>query len=387
MNINIESLKLVCPCSESPAEKIVYSTDSSCIQGELLAVTWPESLEQLQKLIRFATREKVSLIPRGGGTSLVGGCVPQKSIVVDMSRMNRIKTLVLEEKSVVAEAGVYLDNLNNALSKYNLEFPIKPGSHAGCTIGGMIATNAAGLLSKKFGKVDEWVSEITFMDGTGKLFTFGGNEAKKFAGSEGTCGFIVEAKLKLSEISETFSSDLFEFENLQKLSEKLVELKMDDTVTAIEYINPIASKLVGMPQREHLLVKYSNDKGKLEISEAATIWKMRENLYSVIFNAGFTKIEDPYFENDIERFLDWINKQNVPAYGHIGYGIIHPHFRREEDIERMNNAVRELNGQLAGEHGVGLLKKRYAPLGITTRIKELKTIYDPSNIMNRGKVI
>ncbi|MBU2522900.1 MAG: FAD-binding oxidoreductase [Nanoarchaeota archaeon] len=387
MELNIESLKLVCPCSESPAEKVVYSTDSSCMQGELLAVTWPENLEQLQKLIRFATREKVSLIPRGGGTSLVGGCVPQSSIVVDMSRLNKIKRLILEEKTVIAEAGVYLDNLNNSLSKYNLEFPIKPGSHAGCTIGGMIATNAAGLLSKKFGKVDGWVSEITFMDGTGKLFTFEGNEAKKLAGSEGTCGFIVEAKLKLLEISENFSSDLFEFENLQGMSEKLNALKNDDAAIAIEYINPIASKLVGMTAKEHLLVKYSNDKGKLDIDEASKVWKMRENLYSVIFNAGFTKIEDPFFEEGVERFLDWINKQNVPAYGHIGYGIIHPHFRREEDIERMNNAVKELHGQLAGEHGIGLLKKKYAPLGITTRIKEIKAAYDPSNIMNRGKVI
>ena len=145
--------------------------------------------------------------------------------------------------------------------------------------------------------------------------------------------------------------------------------------------------MVGMAAKEHLLVKYSNDKGRLDADEASKVWKMRENMYSIMFNAGFTKIEDPYFENDIEKFLDWINKQNVPAYGHIGYGIIHPHFRREEDIERMNNAVRELNGQLAGEHGVGLLKRKYAPLGITTRIKELKAMYDPSNIMNRGKVI
>lgn len=387
MELNMESLKQVCPCSESNAEKIVYSTDSSCIQGSLLAVAWPESLEQLQKLIRFATREKVSLVPRGGGTSLVGGCVPQNSIVVDMSRLNKIKKLVIGEKTVIAEAGVYLDNLNGALAKYNLEFPIKPGSHAGCTIGGMISTNAAGLLSKKFGKVDEWVSEITFMDGTGKLFTFEGPEAKKFAGSEGTVGFIVEAKLKLSDISENFSSDLFEFENLQTMTAKLNELKGDNEVTALEYINPIASKLVGMSNKEHLLVKYSNDKGKLDSEEAPGVWKMRENLYSVIFNAGFTKIEDPFFEEGVEKFLDWINKQNVPAYGHIGYGIIHPHFRREEDIERMNNAVRELNGQLAGEHGVGLLKKKYAPLGITTRIKELKAQYDPQNIMNRGKVI
>jgi len=387
MAINMEILKQVCPCSDSDAEKVVYSTDSSCIEGKLAAVAWPESLEQLQKLVRLAVREKIVLVPRGGGTSLVGGCVPNDSIVVDLSRMNKIKRLVIGEKTVIAEAGVYLDTLNGALAKYNLEFPIKPGSHAGCTIGGMISTNAAGLLSKRFGKVDEWLAEVTLMDGTGKLFTFEGNEAKGLAGTEGTCGFIVEAKLKLSEVSENFSSDLFEFENLDDLSRKLNDLKNDEAVIAIEYINPLASKLVGMPEKEHLLVKYSNDRGKLDADKAEKIWKMRENLYSVIVNSGFTKIEDPHFETGIEKFLDWVNKQNVPCYGHIGYGIVHPHFRREEDIERMNNAVQELNGQAAGEHGVGLLKKRHAPLAITTKIKELKAIYDPNNIMNRGKVV
>ncbi len=387
MAVTMEMLKQVCPSSESDASKVVYSTDSSCIEGKLVAVAWPESLEQLQKLIRLATREKTSLVPRGGGTSLVGGAVPQDSIVVDMSRMNKIKRLMIGEKTVFAEAGAYLGNLNHALSKYNLEFPVKPGSHNACTIGGMISTNAAGLISKKFGKVDEWISEVTIMDGTGKLFTFEGSDARKFCGTEGTCGFIVEAKLKLSDVSDNFSTDLLEFENLDELSRRLHELRNDDHVTALEYINPLASKLVGMSEKEHLLVKYSDGKGKLEVDEAARVWKMRENLYSVIVNAGFTKIEDPYFENGIEKFLDWVNKQNVPCYGHIGYGIVHPHFRREEDIERMNNAVKELNGQLAGEHGVGLLKKRYAPLSITTKIKELKSQYDPSNIMNRGKVI
>jgi len=406
MAFNINPLKQICNASESNTEKVVYSTDSSCIEGKLLAIAWPENLDQLQKLIRFAFREKISLVPRGGGTSLVGGCVPQESIVVDLSRLNKIKRLVLSEKTVVADAGVYLDNLNSSISKYNLEFPVKPGSHAACTIGGMISTNAAGLLSKKFGKTEDWIEEISVMDGNGRLFAFSRNEAKEFVGTEGCCGFIVEAKLKLSEISNNFSTDLLSFENLDEMGARLEQLNNDADVIALEYINPVASKIVGMPVKEHLIVKYSNERGKLAPDEAERIWKMRENMYSILVNAGFNKIEDPFFETTeksssisgvpetsgvskqgIIRFLDWVNKQNVPCYGHIGYGIVHPHFKLNEDIGRMADAVKELNGRLAGEHGVGLLKKRYAPLMISTRIKELKSRYDPNNIMNRGKVI
>lgn len=383
---DITMLKHICNASESSTEKLAYSSDSSCIEGKCLAIAWPENSEQLQKLVRLCSRERIPLVPRGGGTSLVGGTVPQEAIVIDLSRMNKIKKLILGEKTVIAEAGVYLDNLNNALSKYNLEFPIKPGSHAACTIGGMIATNAAGFLSKKYGKVDGWISAITLMDANGRIFTFEGDDAKKFAGTEGCCGIIIEAKLRLSDISG-FSTDMFEFENLNEMIPKLDELKSNPEVIALEYINPIASKLVGMDEKEHLLVRYSHDKGLMSPEESARLWKMRENIYSIMVNAGFQRIEDPYFESGIEKFLDWINKQNVPCYGHIGYGIIHPHFRTQEEIEKMILAVKELNGQIGGEHGIGLLKRKYAPFIITTKIKELKSKYDPNNIMNKGKVI
>ena len=95
MPYNINVLKAICHASENDAEKIVYSIDASRIKGNPLAIVWPESPEQMQKLIRHALREKITLTPRGGGTSLVGGATPQDSIVVDTSRMNKIKRVDL----------------------------------------------------------------------------------------------------------------------------------------------------------------------------------------------------------------------------------------------------------------------------------------------------
>jgi len=384
--VEIAVLKKICPASEAEAEKIVYSTDSSCIKGNALAITWPENPEQLQKLVRFALREKISLVPRGGGTSLVGGAVPQNAVVIDIARLNKIKKLFLNEKQVIVEAGTVLDNLNAALAKYNLEFPVRPGSHAACTIGGMIATNAGGMLSPKYGKIEEWLEEITVMDGTGKMFELEGQEMRRFAGTEGCCGIILEAKLRLIEFIK-YSTDFFEFDDIPNLMRKVEELKKEDDVIAIEYINLAASKLSGLREREHLLVRYASGKGALDPAEAEKLWKLRENIYSVLVEKGFSRIEDPFFEKNIEKFLDWIKKQEIPCYGHVGYGIVHPHFSSFNGVERMIAVVKELNGKLAAEHGVGLLKRKNAPFAITQNIKELKQKYDPSNILNKNKVI
>jgi FAD/FMN-containing dehydrogenase len=329
----------------------------------------------------------VSFTIRGGGTSLVGGAVPQNSIVADMSRFNKIKRLDLREKSVVIESGVILDDLNAALAKYNLEFPVKPGSHAACTIGGMIATNAGGMLTPKFGKIADWISAVRIIDGTGKVFDFYGDDAKQIAGTEGCWGIILEARLRLIDLPKYYSTDFYEFDSIQKLIEKVNELKKDNEVIAIEYINSIAARMAGLKEKDCLLVKYAGTKGHIDALRAEKLWKLRENIYSILVENGYPKIEDPMLENGIEKFLDWLNKQYVPCFGHIAFGVLHPHFQNQEEVEKMNNTVKELGGKFCGEHGVGMLKKRIAPFIITQKIKELKDKYDPNHILNKGKVI
>ncbi len=387
MTYNIALFKEACPITEADYEKVAYSTDSSCIQGSPLAVAIPQNAEQLQKLVRIAARERIPLTVRGGGTSLVGGAVPIDSIVIDLSKFNKIKRFDQNEKKVVVEAGVILDSLNTALSKYNLEFPVKPGSHAACTIGGMIATNAGGMLSPAFGKTENWVEVITMMDGSGKVFDFSGDDISKFSGTEGCCGIILEARLKLNETAAHYSTAFYEFDDIHKLMNKVNELKADPDVVAVEYINSIAAKMAGMREKDHLIVKFTGSKGHLDTTAAEKIWKLRENIYSILFEQGYTQIEDPMIENGMDKFLDWIKKQEIPCYGHIAYGVIHPHFTSQEQTEKMNAIIKELNGKFVGEHGVGILKRKVAPFTTVQKIKELKVQYDPYSILNKGKVI
>ena len=375
-------VKEICLASESDSEKIVYSTDASTVKGQTLIVAWPSSAAELQKLVRLAIREKLSIVARGGGTGLVGSAVPQNAIVVDMAKFDKIKNLNREEKTVVAEAGVVLDDLNEVLKGYNLTFPVEPSSHASCTIGGMISTNAAGILTLRYGKTSDLIQALTIMDGTGKVFVIEGDEARNLAGTEGSCCIILEAKLKLSP-SEIYYPDFLVFDSISQLVSKAKELEKEKDIVAIEYINSLAAKFAGFESKEYLLIKRTK---AVERDKAARLWGMRDNLYSVLVEKGYSRIEDPYIpEENIEKFLTWLKSKGIPCFGHFASGIFHPHFRNMEETEKMKEAVTLLNGKLAGEHGIGILKRKDAPFWLTQKVKNLKEKYDPSNILNKGK--
>jgi len=383
----LKGIKKICRASETEAEKLVYGTDASRIKGQTILVAWPENAEQLQRLIRFVTREKISMTIRGGGTSLVGSAVPQNAVVVDMALFSRIKKIDLNKETATVEAGIVLDELNNLLKNYEYEFSSQPGSHAACTIGGMIATNAAGMLTLRHGRVIDQVLEISIIDGTGKSFTIKGDEIKDFAGTEGSVAIILDAKLKINRKKELFDA-VYEFDNITELLAKIDELKNNAEVEALEYINKIAAKIAGIGSKDYLLVKYSSPRGNIDKQKANEIWKLRENMYSVLVEAGFQRIEDPFIpEESIGKFILWLQEKNIPAYGHVSCGILHPHFRRSQrDLNDFMEVVKQLKGKLAAEHGIGILKKNIDMIfGQIKRIRDLKEKYDPFNILNRGK--
>jgi FAD/FMN-containing dehydrogenase len=199
---------------------------------------------------------------------------------------------------------------------------------------------------------------------------------------------IVEAKLKLRAKDENFSTDMLEFNNLNEMLNKVNELKENKDVLKIEYINKYASKLAGMKPKDTLLVKYAGAAGKIHAGEDE-IWKLRENLYSVLVEKDYPRIEDPQIDSqNIIKFLEWIDKKGIPCYGHIAFGILHPHFKRNQpELEEMFNLLKEVNGKPAAEHGIGLLKKKHAPFSFGQKIRMLKEKYDPYNILNKGKII
>lgn len=372
------------------ADKVVYAADASQVEGKAKVIVLPETVEQVHKIIRYANRINGNIVIKGGGTGLAGGSVPQNSIVMDLSKLNRIIKIDKKNKTAVVEAGVLLDDLNYELEP-ELFFPIRPSSHAVCTIGGMVATNAAGNHAIKYGKVCEWVEEIEIIDGSGKLFKIKKDEINDFCGKEGTTGIIVKAKLKLTQPLKAKSMEHFMFNDLSRLARAVDNFRAMKNVVAIEFCNTVCAELAGIEAKNHLFVEFESEEGSIKDEVAVEkVWSMREGLGPVSSSAGFIIMEDPRIPNDkIVEFLEWIKDNDLPCFGHIGLGIFHPRFKtsQKELVKQMFKFVKDIGGDVSGEHGIGLNKKEFVSKEIVDEVKALKKVYDPNNILNVGKII
>jgi glycolate oxidase len=363
--------------SAKESDLIVYSFDSSIACGKAKVVVWPQRTEQIVRIVELAKREGFDIVPRGGGTGLAGGAVPQGSVVLDTSKMNRI--VDTEELSVEVEPGVILEDLNQRLK--GIFFPVIPSSHRVCTIGGMIACNAVGTRAVRYGRTSDWVLELEVVDGRAEVINQKG--PGHFCGTEGVLGIITKAKLKLAELPQV-SVSFEEFDDERSLIKRVKELDLS-RITALEFIDKRAAHLAGFNEKNYLLIEREGQENK-----ESEIWRMRDEIYPALASRGFYIIEDPLLPLEtIPDFLKWLVKNEIPSFGHIGVGIIHPCFSHEQrpQMEEMFKLVRELGGKVSGEHGIGLLKKRWTDEEFISKIKALKERHDPYMILNREKLV
>jgi len=153
-------------------QRALYATDASQYREMPLAVARPKSVADIRKIIDFARRNKSSVIPRGGGTSLAGQVVGS-GIVVDISRyMNRILEFNKEGHYVTVEPGVVLAELNLFLAKHGMQFGPETSTANRCVIGGMLGNNSCGLHSLAYGSTREHVLEVDAVLSDGSEATF-----------------------------------------------------------------------------------------------------------------------------------------------------------------------------------------------------------------------
>jgi glycolate oxidase len=365
----------------------VYETDASQISGKADKVIFPENIEDVRKIAVSSRR----IVPRGGGTGLAGGAVPKngEDTVLDLSKLIKIEALDRERLTVEVEAGVILDELQNYLEKYNLEFPINPSSHAVCTIGGMIATDAVGSRALKYKRTSNWIKWVDVVDGYGNLSRKGITEISDYTGMEGITGIIVRASLKLiKKVKRT--ATLLKFDNINELINKARFLKREPAVSMIEFIDKGISKGIGLDENYHLIVEFENDSGKLKGDEYKNLLALRDKIYPFLASKGYVRIEDPKIS--IEKFEDlimWLDKKEVPIFGHLSVGIFHPCFnkKQEKHIQKMMEIVKRNGGMVSGEHGIGILKKEFVEFNDRKILTNIKKRTDPLNKFNIGKII
>jgi glycolate oxidase len=414
--------------------------------GAPLAVVTPDTVEDVQAMLRIASQTRTPVVVRGAGTGLAGGAIAGPGeIVLSTLRMNRILEVSRDDEYTVVEPGIINGDLNAQLAPHGLWFAPDPASRAISTVGGNIATNAGGLLCAKYGVTRESVLGLKVVLADGRLLELGHRTVKGVTGldftalmigSEGTLGVVVEATLRTRRIvpgaTIVISAAFATVDDAARASAVISASGL--TPAVMELLGPSAmrhiSDLLGLTddggarliiqfdgpgaasESEAALTSIRSLGGDAVVSadpaEAERLFQVRRSFHPSIARLGRTVlIEDVCVPRsalpamfaaigDIERRYGI----EIPTVAHAGDGNLHPNFVFDGGPEvpehiwaaadEMFLTALRLGGTLTGEHGIGLLKRRWLRDELGDDQLELqrqvKRVFDPLGILNPGKV-
>ncbi len=413
------------------------------------AVVFPETNEEVSKILRLCNEHKIPVVPFGTGTSLEGNVVGnEKGITICLEKMNKILSVNAEDFDCRVQACVTKEQLNEYLREDGVFFPIDPGANA--AIGGMASTSASGTMAVKYGTMKTVISGLTVVLPNGDIINTGSRTKKTsagynltnlFIGSEGTLGIITEVQLRLSPIPESIMAAVCHFptlENAVQTAQQVIQygipiariemLNKDQMGISIKY-----SKLKDIEEVPTLFFEFhgsessNNENIKIveEISkdnngssfkwakdqeERNKLWKARWDVYysvKALINNGRVYSTDVCLPiSNITECVNYAEEQakkfglRAPMVGHLGDGNFHVLLPFDPAKKEMYKKIREfndllikkaleLNGTITGEHGVGLHKKEYLLEEHGDNIPVMKMIkrsIDQNNIMNPGKI-
>jgi glycolate oxidase len=420
--------------------------------GRPLAVVNATTVEHVQATMRAASEFRIPVVPRGAGTGLAGGANgTDGAIVLSVAGMNRIIEISADDELAVIEPGVINADLNAALEPFGLFFAPDPASKAIATVGGNIATNAGGLLCAKYGVTREAVLALDVVLADGRLISMGHRTVKGvtgfdltalFVGSEGTLGVIVGATVRALPIpagepmtigalfpdvrSAAAASARVTASRLRPAVMELLDSASLERISAYLGEDTIAAAFGATGGGSYLLVQFDGPSAQADAGAAAELVRasggtvrvaadaadgehlleIRRAFHPALAATGEVLIEDvsvprsrmPEMFDAIERISEKYGLP-IPTVAHAGDGNLHPNFvYTGSDVppvvwEAANELFRtamDLGGTLTGEHGVGVLKRRWladelGPDSYDLQVK-LKSVFDPLGILNPGKV-
>ncbi len=354
-------------------EIICYESDASRMKGVLKKVVFPENSEDVKKIILAND----SIVPRGSGSNIVGGCVPNGSVVVDMKKMNKVKNLDFPKKTVYVEAGVTIKELNEKLNSVGFEFPVFVNEFS--TIGGLIALNPYGE-NGKYGLVKNWIEEIEFVSGRGEILKLGVADLTDVCGKEGTTGIITHAKLKIIPLTEK-SASIFQSDNFEEIWSISRRLKLENDVISLKLFSPLVSKFLGFPKKYHIIIIFDSDKGKIRKGDFIKLKYKTKKDYFYLLSRGYYNFEDAkvFFEK-IPELISLLYE--IPYIGDLINGIIYI-FSNDNDKKIVSDLIERINGKPC-RYGFGM--KRVLENIDRKIIYRIKLRYDPLGKINKGKL-
>lgn len=350
------------------------------LKGEAAVLVFPQSTEEVSKILKYAHKHGIPVTPRGAGTNLVGSTVPMDGgIILDFSHMDKILELDENTMTITVQPGLLLQDLQKYVEERGLFYPPDPGEKAS-SVGGNISTNAGGMRAVKYGVTRDYVRGLEVVTADGSVLIAGGKNVKDasglslknlYIGSEGTLAVITKCILKLIPKPETSLSVLVPYPDLKTgIRSVLSVLRANANPTAVEFMERKVVKLgedflgVKYPYPEagsYILLTFDGhatevrenaerirkltlDGGALAylpltdtaqnpsnvIPSAADIWKVRGALVKAV--EAFSEQEPVDIVVPIDKtaeFISFINKldeesgMQMVSFGHAGDGNVH----------------------------------------------------------------
>lgn len=356
------------------------------------AILFPQTAEQVQKIVRWARHYKISLVPSGGRTGLSGAAVAtQGEVVISFEQMNKILHFSEVDQVVTLQPGVITETLQKYAAEKNLYYPVDFAARGSSHMGGNIATNAGGIKVVRYGLTRDWITGLKVVTGTGELLDLNRSLTKNatgydlrhlFIGSEGTLGFIVEAQVRLAPPPPPLQVLVLAVSDLAAVMNVFREFKTKSSLVAFEMFSELALKKViestGLSRPFETVSAYyilaeveirseTDQSAVLEIFEncvekswvldgaisqseaqSKNFWRLREDIseslakyspYKNDISVAISKVPD--FMQD----LDLILRQAYPTwevvwFGHIGDGNLHINILRPDGMSK-EDFVRE----------------------------------------------
>ena len=435
-----------------PGDCWAYGYDNSKIHVLPECVLFANNKNQIQDIVKYCFENNIPITTRGRGTGNTGGSVPiGNSIVLSLEKMDKILKVDIDNRLSIVEPGVINKVLQDILKKQNFFWGPDPSSQEYSTIGGNIANNSAGPRAIKYGTPRDNILGLEFISGKGEIHKTGVKTSKGvvgldltrlFTGSEGVLGILTEATLKILPLNNIVKTIEITFENVENASDTIISL-MTQPITPykLEFIDNESIKLINTIKKNHydkncnsaVLLEIDGENEYIDImlekiikvikknkykkitvadnqQDIEELWSARKSLSPALREIGGYKINEDIAVpiSNLTILLTNLNRLSekyaikIVNFGHAGNGNIHVNllFKSDEEkksenskkcLEEIFNLVLSLDGTLSGEHGVGIIKKKFINKEIDKKtlslMNDIKKQFDPNNIMNPNKSI
>ena len=440
------------------AELLVYECDAVAIHTtKPLAVILPKTTAEVAAVVRLLHQERIPFGPRGAGTGLSSGALPlgcedgQRSVLIEMARMNRILEIDYANHRATVQPGLINVRLTQAVAAAGFHYAPDPSSQTSCTIGGNVAENAGGPHCLKYGSTTNHILGLEVVLPTGEVVMLGGSGVDSigydllgaFVGSEGTFGIATSVVVRLTRTPQSVITLLADFEDLNDASVAVSSIiaagilpaalemidqvtinAVEDSVLAAGYPRDVAACLIveldgleaGLDSLARQVVEICTGHRARSVrqardeSERKKLWAGRKGAFGAL-----GRVSPDLFVQDavvprtkLPEVLAGIYaigakyRLKMSTVFHAGDGNLHPNLnfdgRDKDEVARVLQAGKEImqlcvdaGGSITGEHGVGSDKIDYMPMifdqASLDKMLTVKEVFNPLGLCNPGKAV